>query len=67
MGSGPGSAGTRATWGDEIALRTDSRTWDIGYTRSVQRPDGMIVTIYYHTVEEMREQHIAATIWDPGR
>jgi hypothetical protein len=54
------------TWGDEIPLRSDSRTWDIGYTRSVQRPDGNIVTIYYHTVEERREQHIAATIWDPG-
>jgi hypothetical protein len=54
------------TWGDEIPLRTDTRTWDIGYTRSVQRRDGKIVTIYYHTTEKMREQHIAATIWDPG-
>lgn len=54
------------TWGEEIALRTDSRTWDIGYTRSVERSDGIIVTVYYHTTEERREQHIAATLWDPG-
>lgn len=54
------------TWGDEIHLRDDSRTWDIGYTRSVQRTDGRIVTVYYHTTETLREQHIAATIWDPG-
>jgi hypothetical protein len=54
------------TWGPEIHLRDDARTWDIGYTRSVQRPDGKIVTIYYFTTEQIPEQHIAATIWDPN-
>ncbi len=53
------------TWSYEICLRNDGRTWDIGYTRSVQRPDGKVVTIYYYTTEEIPEQHIAATIWDP--
>ncbi len=52
------------TWGLEIVLRNDARTWDIGYTRSVQRPDGKIVTMYYYTTEKHPEQHIAATIWD---
>jgi len=55
------------TWGQEITLRDDARTWDIGYTRSVQRPDGKLVTIYYFTTQENKEQHIAATIWDPGK
>lgn len=53
------------TWSKVILLRDDARTWDIGYTRSVQRADGDIVTIYYYSTEEHKEQHIAATIWDP--
>jgi hypothetical protein len=55
------------TWGREIVLRNDARTWDIGYTRTVQRPDGKIVTMYYYTTEQIPQQHIAATIWDPDR
>ena len=54
-------------WGEVIHLRDDARTFDFGYTRSLQRPDGKIVTIYYYTTEEKREQHIAATIWDPDQ
>jgi len=50
----------------EILLRGDGGTWDLGYTRSVQRPDGKIVTIYYYNTVENPEQHIVATIWDPA-
>ena len=53
------------SWSREIHLRDDGRTFDLGYPRMVQRPDGKIVTIYYYTTETRREQHIAATIWDP--
>ncbi len=53
------------TWGKEIMLRKDGRTWDLGYSRMVVRPDGKVVTIYYYTTEKNKEQHIAATIWDP--
>jgi hypothetical protein len=53
------------TWGEEIILRDDGRTWDLGYPRMVQRGDGKLVTIYYYTTQENPEQHIAATIWDP--
>jgi hypothetical protein len=60
------SADGGKTWGPEIHLRDDGRTWDLGYTRSVQRKDGKIVTVYYYTTAERPEQHIAATIWDPG-
>lgn len=54
------------TWGKEIMLRDDPLTNDIGYTRSVVRSDGKVVTIYYYTSEQNVEQHIAATIWDPN-
>jgi hypothetical protein len=53
------------TWSKEILLRDDGRKFDIGYTRSVIREDGKIVTVYYFTTEEKKEMHIAATIWDP--
>ena len=59
------SADEGQTWGDEIILRDDARTWDIGYPRSAVRADGKIVSTYYFTTDARREQHIAATIWDP--
>jgi len=55
------------SWGFEIVLRDDARTWDFGYTRTVQRLDGKLVTVYYYTTEQNPQQHIAATIWDPDR
>lgn len=54
------------TWGEEIILRDDGRSWDLGYPRTIQRPDDKLVTIYYFTTDHDPEQHIAATIWDPG-
>lgn len=53
------------TWGEEIHLRDGAREFDIGYTRTVQRGDGKIVTVYYFTTEANLEQYIEATIWDP--
>jgi hypothetical protein len=54
------------TWGDEINLRGDGGWWDLGYPRTVQRPDGKIVTVYYFNDHKDQERYIAATIWDPG-
>jgi hypothetical protein len=54
------------TWGDEIMLRADGGWWDLGYTRSVQRPDGKILTVYYFNDQPDTERYIGATIWDPG-
>ena len=54
------------TWSDEIVLRHDADTWDVGYPRTVQRPDGNIVTMYYYKTPDGKERYIAATIWDPG-
>jgi len=53
------------TWSDPIVLRDDGRTWDLGYARTIVRPDGAVVTITYYTTEERPEQHITATIWQP--
>ena len=55
------------TWGEEIVLRKDAGVWDLGYTRTVQRPDGKIVTVYYFNDAADQERYIAATIWDPGK
>jgi hypothetical protein len=54
------------TWSDEIVLRDDGNIWDLGYPRMMQRPDGKLVTIYYHNTPEHPGPHIAATIWDPN-
>ena len=52
-----------ATWGEEIILRDDAGNHDIGYPRTVQRPDGRIVTVYYHNDHAEGERYIAATLW----
>jgi len=55
------------TWGKEIILRNDNPyNWDLGYPRTIQRPDGKIVTVYYYKDESSKERYIAATIWDPN-
>ena len=53
------------TWHDERILRDDGGNDDLGYPRSVQRPDGKVVTVYYHNVDKDQERFIAATIWNP--
>ena len=50
-------------WGPEYVLRSGAGEPDIGYTRTVQRPDGKLVTIYYWLDEPRCERYIAATIW----
>lgn len=52
------------TWSKPIVLRDDGASWDIGYPRTVVRPDGKLFTAYYYHTAEMPEQHIAGTIWD---
>ncbi len=53
------------SWGGEIVLRSDGGSWDLGYTRSVQRPDGKIATVYYFNDSPDQQRKIAVTIWDP--
>lgn len=56
-----------ATWGEEIVLRADGGDRDLGYPRTVIRPDGKLVTVYYFTDSPTTERYIAATIWDAPR
>jgi hypothetical protein len=53
------------SWSPEIVLRNDGAGRDIGYVRSVQRPDGKVVTLYYFQDKTKPERYIASTIWIP--
>ncbi len=53
------------SWSEEIVLRDDGAGRDIGYVRSLQRPDGKMVTMYYFQDKLRPERYIAATIWEP--
>jgi hypothetical protein len=53
------------TWGEVIPLREDGGSSDIGYPRTVQRPDGTLVTTYYFNEHPDTERYIAATLWRP--
>lgn len=53
------------SWGEVIPLRDDGACSDLGYTRSIQRPDGTIVTTYYFNDHVDTERYIAATLWRP--
>lgn len=54
------------TWGEDIVLRDDGGSRDIGYPRIVQRPDGKVVVLYYFNLAGDRpERFISATIWTP--
>ena len=54
------------SWSEAIVLRDDGGNWDVGYSRSAQRPDGKVVSAYYFNDPSRGERYIAATIWDPG-
>ena len=60
------SSDSGKTWGPVTTIRDGAATWEVGYTRSVQRPDGKIVTIYYFNDGPHNERFVAATIWSPG-
>jgi hypothetical protein len=54
-----------ATWGEPVVLHSGAGNHDIGYPRTVQRPDGALVTAYYFNDHEDLERYIGATIWQP--
>ena len=59
------------TWGEEIILRDDGGSYDLGYPRTHLRSDGALVSVYYFNSKDDGIQqnggvrHIAATIWRP--
>ncbi|MBS0206614.1 MAG: exo-alpha-sialidase [Planctomycetes bacterium] len=54
-----------STWSRDYLLRTDGKSRDIGYPRSIQRPDGTVVVVYYFCEDHSRERDIIATLWSP--
>jgi hypothetical protein len=61
------SADEGATWSPPRTLRDDAADWDLGYPRSIVRPDGRIVTTYYYNDRRGPERYIAASIWHPDQ
>ncbi len=55
------------TWTDPIVLRDDGASADVGYVRSIIRPDGKLVAVYYYNDRSKPDRYLAATIWDPGK
>lgn len=53
------------TWSHEIILRDDGLTGDLGYPRSIVRPDGKILTIYYFNGPRDEDRTIQGTLWIP--
>ncbi len=60
------SADEGRTWSSEIVLRADGSSWELGYPRTLERPDGKLATAYYFNTDEASERFIGAPIWDPG-
>jgi len=54
------------TWSEPIVIRSGGGGRDLGYPRTVQRPDGRIVTVYYYTPSHSPYRQIVATIWNLG-
>ncbi len=54
------------SWSEDIVLRDDGASKDLGYPRVVQRPDGKVVVVYYFNDPVTGpERYIGATIWTP--
>lgn len=54
------------SWSEPFVLKSGGGGRDIGYPRTLQRPDGKVITLYYYTPADEPYRRIIATIWDPG-
>jgi hypothetical protein len=54
------------TWSKAIALRDDAGGRDIGYARSIVRPDGHVVAVYYYHHRTGPTRYLAATLFAPS-
>lgn len=60
------------TWGDEIVLRDDGGSWDLGYPRVMERAPGELLTVYYFNSKDDQIQvnggvrHVCRTIFRPA-
>lgn len=53
------------TWSEACTLRDRGGNHDLGYPRTIQRPDGAMLSVYYWNDHPAGERYIAATIWEP--
>ncbi|MBR4372632.1 MAG: exo-alpha-sialidase, partial [Victivallales bacterium] len=51
------------TWSDEIILRDDAPSGDLGYPASVELPNGDILTIYYQQANADEKTSLLWTRW----
>lgn len=51
------------TWSEPITVREGAGNHDLGYPRTVQRPDGKLVTVYYWNDHAQGERYIAASVY----
>ncbi len=61
------SADEGRTWSPEIILRDDGFDGDLGYPRTLVRPDGRILSVYYFNGPRGEDRAIEATFWTPPR
>jgi hypothetical protein len=57
------SADGGVTWGPEIVIREDGYDSDLGYPRSLVRPDGRVLTVYYFNGPKEDDRAIEGTFW----
>lgn len=57
------SSDSGQSWSEPIHLSDGAGNHDLGYPRTVQRPDGTLVTVYYTNDDPQGERYIAATLW----
>lgn len=57
------------TWDydNEVILRDDAPSADLGYPASVQLPNGLILTVYYQQQNRGEMTCLMSTLWDPGK
>lgn len=59
------------SWGDEVILRTDGGSWDLGYPRVIEHSPGRLLAVYYFNSATDKVQfnggvrHIASTEFAP--
>jgi hypothetical protein len=56
------SADEGSTWSADIIIRDDGGMSDLGYPRTVVRPDGKLLSVYYYNHGSDQERFIAASI-----
>ncbi len=54
------------SWSEPFKIDGNGGGRDLGYTRTLQRPDGKMVTAYYIHYKGDPYRKLMVTIWDPG-